>query len=264
MAGVHDQAVLLTSRRRQRLEHRVEAPGEPADLCATRSVDRLLEVARRGDTFGGIGQSADRGDRAARDEPPGYRSHHDGDDRDEHDAIGEIIERLIDLAQRAGDLHEDVIRCDRGDPGPAAVDRSIGEHRCVSAPGVVDRCEIRRERGADVEDHLTIRRHHPKEVVPGRLVEERLRTLTLDEPFGGKVLQRTPSEGFSKLRAADERPEPGCSAPHLGVDFLDEFAFGGCVDALSYHGDCGGDDEHHHECDAEPQAHGHLPPERAT
>ena len=212
MAGVHDQAVLLTSRRRQRLEHRVEAPGEPADLCATGSVDRLLEIARLGDTLGGIGQSTDRGDRAARDEPPGYRSHHDGDDRDEHDAIGEIIERLIDLAQRAGELHEDIVRCDRGDPGPTAVDRSIGEHRCVSAPGVVGRCQIYRERGADVQDHLTIRRYHPGEVVPGRLVEERPRTPTLAKPFGGKVLQRTPSEGFSKLRATDDRHEPRCSA----------------------------------------------------
>ena len=212
VAGIHDQAVLLTSRRRQRLEHRVEAPGETADLCTTGAVDRLLEITRLGDTFGGIGQSSNRGDRAARDEPPGCRSHRDGENRDEHDAIGETIERLIDLAQRAGDLHKNVVRCDRGDPGPTAIDRSIGEHRRVTDPGVVGRCEIHRERGADVEDRLTIRRHHPREVVPGRLVEERLRIPALKEPVGGKVLQRTPSEGFSKLRAADDRHEPRCSA----------------------------------------------------
>ena len=120
----------------------------------------------------GIGQSPDRGDRATRDKPRGCRSRQDGNDRDEHDATGEIIERLIDLAQRAGELHENVVRCDRGNPGPTAVDRSTGEHRCVAAPGVVGRSEIHRERGIDVEDHLTIRRHHPGEVVPGRLVEE--------------------------------------------------------------------------------------------
>ena len=135
VAGVHDEAVLLTSRRRQRLEHRVEAPGETTDLRAARSVDRLLEVARLGHAFGGIGQSANRGDRAARDEPPSRRSHHDGDDRDEHDATSETVKRLIDLPQRAGDLHKNVVRCDRGDPGPTAIDRSIGEHRCVTARG---------------------------------------------------------------------------------------------------------------------------------
>jgi hypothetical protein len=99
VAGVEHALMLLAAGRVEAAEHRVEGPGERADLVLTADRHRLGEVLRRGHPVGGRAQPAQWGRRLAGHEPAD-RTGDDAAGAGDHGQLpGQAVEHVAGLGQ---------------------------------------------------------------------------------------------------------------------------------------------------------------------
>ena len=143
MGGVGDELALCvhrvierSHRALERIEHGVEADGQPPDLVLAHRADALREVHRVGHVLGGLGQPLDGQHGGAGDQPPEERRQRDAAEADQHEDQAQVSEQFVDFGQRLGELHGASRREVLGENAQLdPVDVGIGEEARLLAGG---------------------------------------------------------------------------------------------------------------------------------
>ena len=101
---VRDELALRPRRRLQGSQHRVEAGRKPAQLIFPVDHDAFGQVSGLRDVLGRLGQAADGRERCAGDDETEASSEPDPCQRDQDQIGAELVERVLDLGERPGDL----------------------------------------------------------------------------------------------------------------------------------------------------------------
>ena len=104
MRRVRHELALGLCRRLQGGQHRVEAGREPAQLVLPVDLDAFGQVSGLRDVLRRLGQAADRRERCAGDDETEASSEPDPGQRDQDQIGAELVERVLDLGERPGDL----------------------------------------------------------------------------------------------------------------------------------------------------------------
>ncbi len=133
----------------ERVEHRVEAAGEPPELVFAGGLDAPAEVARDGDVLGGVGEALERLYGGAGDEPPEQRGERDAADDEQREDQAQAAEQAVDFGQRLGELHDVPLAERLGEHAQVdAVDGGVAQERLAAVGGERARAGVDRQRDA--------------------------------------------------------------------------------------------------------------------
>ena len=180
VARVHDEPLLLSARRSERGEHRVEAAREPPELVVPPDLDAVPELLGLRDLLGCDRELFDGADDAPRDQPGGRGRDRRSGERDEQEPEVEGGEHVV----RVGDAARDLRR--------AAVARRHGEHAVFRAG---DRHGTETGCSAVRGDRLVGRVDRDGGLVRDRAHDRALRVEQLDDCVG--LGQRLPAVGLA-------------------------------------------------------------------
>jgi AraC-like DNA-binding protein len=161
--GVH-RRVQRADRALQRIEHRVEAHRQPANLIrAPRTLDAARKIARARHMLGRACQATHRRDHCSRHQPPEQRRQRDPTKRDRDQDQPQTGQRLVDFGQRLCQLCRHTRVHGLGeDPQVDAVDPRVREERATTVPRQRPRARAHRQcdpRRARPHQHPAARAH---------------------------------------------------------------------------------------------------------
>ena len=118
----------------ERVEHGVEAAGQPPELVFAGGLDAPAEVPGQGDVLGGLGEALQRLHGRARHQAPEQGRERDAADDQQHQDQAQAAEQAVHFGERLGELHG-ASRAERlgEDAQMDAVDVCVAEER-LAAP----------------------------------------------------------------------------------------------------------------------------------